>query len=206
MVSLARSTHADAPNLPKPWVLPGAGLSVFHGRLETARLSHYFLPQALMRGRRALYLDGANRFDPLLVARLARQRGQPPADFSARLRVARAFTCFQLTELLARIPRVLGEFAADALIVTGLPELYFDEDVREREAQVAFRRALAALRALRTLPLGVAVFSDAASFQTARRGMFRQLISQASDVWRFELDGEGRPRLVGEKAALPLPA
>ncbi len=206
MVSLARSTHADALNLPKPWVLPGAGLSVFHGRPETARLSHYFLPQALMRGRRTLYLDGANRFDPLLLARLARHGGQAPGDFSARVRVARAFTCFQLTELLARIPRVLGEFAADALIVTGLPELYFDEDMREREAQVAFRRALAALRALRTLPLGVAVFSDAVSFQTARREMFRQLVSQASDVWRFELDGDGRPRLVGEKTAMPLPA
>ncbi|MGP8156142.1 MAG: hypothetical protein ACLQMT_04710 [Candidatus Acidiferrales bacterium] len=206
MVSLARSTHVDASNLPKPWVLPGAGLAVFHGRPETPRLSHYFLPHALMRGRRVLYLDGANRFDPLLLARLARHGGQAPGDFSARVRVARAFTCFQLTELLARIPRVLGEFAADALIVTGLPELYFDEDVREREAQVAFRRALAALRALRTLPLGVAVFSDAASFQTARREMFRQLVSQASDVWRFELDGDGRPRLVGEKAALPLPA
>ena len=159
-----------------------------------------------MRGRRVLYLDGANRFDPLLLARLARHGGQAPGDFSARVRVARAFTCFQLTELLARIPRILGQFAADALIVTGLPELYFDEDVREHEAQVAFRRALAALRALRPLPLGVAVFSDATSFQTARREMFRQLVSQASDVWRFELDGDGRPRLVGEKAALPLPA
>jgi hypothetical protein len=206
MVSLARPTHANAPNLPKPWELPGVGLSVFHGRPETPRLSHYFLRHALMRGRRVLYLDGANRFDPLLLARLARHGGQAPGDFSARVRVARAFTCFQLTELLVRIPRVLGEFAADALVVTGLPELYFDEDVREREAQAAFRRALAALRALRPLPLGVAVFSDAISFQTARREMFRQLVSQASDVWRFELDGEGRPRLVGEKAALPLPA
>jgi hypothetical protein len=206
MVTLVRSVHADAPNLPKPWVLPSAGLSLFHGRPETPRLSHYFLPHALMHGRRALYLDGANRFDPLLMARLARERGQMPADFSARVRVARAFTCFQLTELLVRIPRVLEEFVADALIITGLPELYFDEDVREREAQVAFRRALAALRALCPLPLGVAVFSDAASFQTARRGMFRELASQASDVWRFELDGEGRPRLVGEKAAMPLPA
>jgi len=75
-----------------------------------------------------------------------------------------------------------------------------------RAAERADARALAALRALRPRPLGVAVFSDAASFQTARRGMFRQLLSQASDVWRFELDGDGRPRLVGEKAARPLPA
>jgi hypothetical protein len=206
MVSLASSAHANPPDSPKPWVLPSTGLSVFHGRPETPRLSHYFLPHALVHGRRALYLDGANRFDPLLIARLARERSQAPADFSARVRVARAFTCFQLTELLLRVPRALEGFAADALIITGLPELYFDEDVRHRDAQVAFRRALAALRALRARPLGVAVFSDATSFETPRRGMFRELLSQASGVWRFELDGEGRPRLVGEKAARPLPA
>jgi Rad51 len=206
MVALASSANAKALTLPEPWVLPGAGLSVFYGRPEAPRLSHYFLPRVLMHNRRALYVDGANRFDPLLIARLARQRGRTPADFNDRVRVARAFTCFQLTELLARIPRLLDKFAADVLIVTGLPELYFDEDVREREAQVSFRRARAALNALRPLPLSIALFSDATSFQTPRRGMFRELTSQASTVWRFNLDGEGKPYLVGEKDALPLPA
>jgi hypothetical protein len=151
-----------------------------------------------------LYVDGANRFDPLLIARMARERTRTPAEFNSLVRVARAFTCFQLTELLVRVPHLLHKFAANILIVTGLPELYFDEDVREREAHVSFRRALAAMSALRALPLGVALFSDATSFRTSRGVMFRQLISQASEVWRFDLDGDGRPRLVGEKTVLPL--
>jgi hypothetical protein len=191
---------------PTPWVLPFSGLSLFYGLPESPRLSHYFLPRAFLQGRHVLYVDGANRFDPLLLGRMARQKGSEAAGFSERVRVARAFTCFQLTELLVRMPRLLEKFAADALIVTGLPELYFDEDVREREAYVSFRRALAALGALRSFPLGVALFSDATSFQTARLGMFRQLVAQASDVWRFDLENNGRPRLVSEKAALPLPA
>jgi len=184
----------------KPWVLPPSGLAVFYGRPETPRLFHYFLPRLLAEGKQVLCLDGANRFDPLLIARLARQRGREVAEFNRRIRVARAFTCFQLTELLVRVPRLLEQFAADALVVTALPDLYFDEDVRERDAGASFRHALDALRALRPLPLGVAVFSDATSFETPRRAMFGQLAAQATELWRFALDGEGgKLRLIGEE-------
>jgi len=184
----------------KPWALPPAGLAVFYGRPETPRLFHYFLPRLLAEGKQVLCLDGANRFDPLLIARLARQRGIAAAEFNRRIRVARAFTCFQLTELLVRVPRFLETFAADALIVTALPDLYFDEDVRDREAAVAFGAALDALRALRSLPLGIGVFSDATSFEGARpRAMFPRLAAQASELWRFALDEEnGKLRLIGE--------
>jgi len=162
------ATASSPPAPRKPWALPPAGLAVFYGRPETPRLFHYFLPRLLAEGKQVLCLDGANRFDPLLIARLARQRGIAAAEFNRRIRVARAFTCFQLTELLVRVPRFLEKFAADALIVTALPDLYFDEDVRDREAAVAFGAALDALRALRPLPLGIGVFSDATSFQGPR--------------------------------------
>jgi hypothetical protein len=183
----------------KPWAMPPAGLAVFYGRPETPRLFHYFLPRLLAEGKQVLCLDGANRFDPLLIARLARQRGIAAAEFNRGIRVARAFTCFQLTELLVRVPRFIEKFAADALIVTALPDLYFDEDVRDRDAAVAFRHALDALRALRPLPLGVGVFSDATSHGGPRRAMFTQLTAQATELWRFALDGEnGKLRLIGE--------
>lgn len=207
----------------RPWALPPRGLAVFYGRPETPRLFHYFLPRLLAEGKQVLCLDGANRFDPLLIARLARQRGIAAGEFNRSIRVARAFTCFQLTELLVRVPRLLEKFAADALVVTALPDLYFDEDVRERDACMAFRHALDALRALDPLPLGVAVFSDATSFEAprpagcgfylepagrksglylepARKKMFAQLTAQAAELWRFALDAEnGKLRLIGEQ-------
>ena len=184
----------------KPWALPPDGLAVFYGRPETPRLFHYFLPRLLAEGKRVLCLDGANRFDPLLIARLARQRGIETAEFNRGIRVARAFTCFQLTELLVRVPRFIETFAANALIVTALPDLYFDEDVRDRDAAVAFRHAMDALRALAPLPLGVAVFSDATSFEGPRRAMFTQLTAQATELWRFALNAEnGKLRLIGEE-------
>ena len=186
-----------------PWMLPSAGLAVFYGRPETPRLFHYFLPRLLAEGKQVLCLDGANRFDPLLIARLARQRGREAAEFNRRIRVARAFTCFQLTELLVRAPCFLEKFAADALVVTALPDLYFDEDVREHDAWVAFGHALEALRALEPLPVGVAVFSDATSRRCGpRRAMFGRLAAQSTALWRFALDAEGsKLRLVAQASA-----
>jgi hypothetical protein len=61
------------------------------------------------------------------------------------IRVAHAFTCFQLTELVRRVPKTLERFSADVLIVTALPDLYFDEDVRDREARASFEHALEGL-------------------------------------------------------------
>jgi hypothetical protein len=129
-------------------VLPNSGLAVFDGHRETTRLFHYFLPRLIEQGKHILCLDGGNRFDPLLIARFARHRDVAPAEFNRRIRVARAFTCFQLTELLLRAPKFLRSFPAGVVTVTALPDLYFDEDVREREACTSFERALEALRAL----------------------------------------------------------
>jgi hypothetical protein len=188
-----------------PWRLPETGLAVFHGHPDVPRLFHYFLPRLVSQGKPVLCLDGANRFDPLLIARFARERDTEAAVFNKRLRVARAFTCFQLTELLARTPRLLEKFSARALIVTALPDLYFDEDVREREAAASFRRALEALRVLRPLPLVTAVFTDATSFETPRKNFFTQLLAQADQASQFVVEEGGRLALAGEKRPQQIP-
>ena len=136
----------DASPLPQPWTLPPHGLAVFQG--ATPRLSHYFLPRLLLEGKRVLFLDGANCADPRLLERLARQRSVPFEQFNRQVQIARAFTCFQLTELIARVPQFLADFPAQVLLVTAFPELYFDEDVRDWDACVAFAQALANLRRL----------------------------------------------------------
>src|ERR1700675_1537653 len=150
----------------RPWVLPSRALTLYYGCPEMPRLSHYFLPRVLLEEKRILYLDGANQISPLLIARFARERGLDPSTFNCLVRVSRAFTCFQLTELIRRVPRFLETFAAPVLIVTALPDLFFDEDVRDREARASFEHALEALQQVAMLPISIAVFSDANSFKT----------------------------------------
>jgi hypothetical protein len=122
------------------------GLAVFYGAGNVARLSHYFLPRLLTEGKRVLFLDGANSADPRLLERFARERSVPFERFNRGIQIARAFTCFQLTELIARVPKFLADFPAEVVIVTAFPDLYFDEDVRDWNARVAFEQGLANLR------------------------------------------------------------
>ncbi len=190
----------------KPWTLPQRGMAVFYGPGNTPRLSHYFLPRLLLEGKRVLLLDGANSADPRLLARLARERSVPFERFSRRVELARAFTCFQLTELIARVPRFLASFPAEILMVTALPELYFDEDVRDWEARVAFEQALGHLRRSLLRRLSVAVFTAPETFtpSAARRNFLAKVQAAATEVWHFRRGDDGRPRLICERCSKSL--
>jgi len=208
--NLAQGEIKSPPH--SPWTLPARGLALFHGDRDAARLSHYFLPRLLLERKRILMLDGANCADPRLLERLARQRRVPFEQFCRQIQIARAFTCFQLTELTARLPRFLADFPAQVVIVTAFPELYYDEDLRDWTAQVAFEQALANLQRLagsgdvtRTaMPWRaptVAVFSSAGTFtpSPARRRFFVKLCAAGSEVWQFMQNREGKLGLVCNK-------
>ena len=180
------ASSGETQSSQRPWVLPSRALTLYYGCPEMPRLSHYFLPRVLLAEKRILYLDGANQISPLLVARFARERGLEPSAFNRLIRVSRAFTCFQLTELIRRVPRFLETFDASVLIITALPDLFFDEDVRDREARASFEHALEGLREIAPLPISVAVFSDATSYKTKRRDFFQRLRKQANEVVKVE--------------------
>jgi hypothetical protein len=205
MVEEGLSSSQSPPH--RPWTLPPQGLALFHGDKDTARLSHYFLPRLLLQGKRVLMLDGANCADPRLLERLAGQRRVPFEQFSRQIQIARAFTCFQLTELIARVPQLLTDFPAEVLMVTAFPELYFDEDVRDWNAQVAFEQALANLRRLTgpSLPLTIGLFSSATTFMPspARRRFFEKVCAVGSEVWQFNSNAEGKLRLVCSQRIVP---
>lgn len=190
-----------------PWRLTRQGLAIFEGSGNVPRLSHYFLPSLVSAGKKVLFLDGANSVDPRLMSRLGRRRGIPFDRFNRCVRVCRAFTCFQLTELIARVPKFLAEFPAEAVVVTAFPELYLDEDIQDWDARVAFGQALHHLRSLgqcNAPPLAVGVFSSYETFAppAARRRFFQATCAAATEVWKFQPGEDGRPRLL-PAAALP---
>ncbi len=206
MTSPISAANAEPPAAQNPWVLSHGALTIFYGCPEMPRLSHYFLPRLLFAKKRILYLDGANQISPLLLARFARERGVDPSSVNSLIRVARAFTCFQLTELVRRVPKTLKKFRADALIVTALPDLYFDEDVRDGEARASFEHALEGLLDLAPLHLSIAVFSDATSFKTKRRDFFQRLRNQAQHVVKVESTPDNKLSFTREKNTPLLPA
>ncbi len=193
------AANAEQATVQNPWVLSNSALSVFYGCPEMPRLSHYFLPRLLFAKKQILYLDGANQISPLLLARFARERGVDSSSMNSLIRVARAFTCFQLTELVRRVPKTLEKFSADVLIITALPDLYFDEDIRDREARASFEYALEGLSNVVPLSLSIAVFSDATSFKTKRRDFFQRLRNQADTVVKVESTPDNKLSFTREK-------
>jgi hypothetical protein len=194
------ATSAPIIATTKPWHLPARGVVVFEGEHGTAQLSQYFLPTLVREGKRILFLDGANSVNPRLMAKLAARRGISFQQFNQQVRIARAFTCFQLTELIARVPQFLSESPVQILMVTALPELYFDEDVRDWDARVAFEQAMSHLR--RWLqpcpsPLAIAVFSSALTFSPPepRKRFLAQARSIATELWRFKRGQDGKMQL-----------
>ena len=199
----ARARHGVP--LHRPWTLPPQGLTVFHGAGNVARLSHYFLPRLLLEGKRVLFLDGANSADPRLLERFARERSVQFERFNRGIQIARAFTCFQLTELIARVPKFLADFAAEVVIVTAFPDLYFDEDVRDWNARVAFEQGL---RNLSHVAAGLSrhdggvkppLPAPSAFRRTGRGGLCPPAIPASFDAaapgaQRAPLPGRGEPR------------
>jgi hypothetical protein len=102
--------------------------------------------------------------------------------------------------LIERASQFLAKFPASVVIVTALPDIYFDEDIRDREARASFEHALQSLCHLAKQPLSVVVFSDATSFPTQRRMFFQRLIAQADRVTKFEMQADNKITFISEKA------
>jgi hypothetical protein len=109
-----------------------------------------------------------------------------------RVRLSRAFTCFQLAELIERTPAAARRTGARRVVLTGVPDIFDDEELSDAEARAVFRRALARLRGWKPPVLTTLVFSDQAAQRRGLRAQLeRELFRQADGVYRLEESAAG---------------
>lgn len=162
------------------------GLVVIGGHPESSRLSHYFIAGPLLRGETVLFLDAANCFSPHQLALFARRCRRPEGELLRRVLVSRAFTCFQLAELIERTRVAARRTCARLAVLTGMPDIFDDEEIAAEEAQRVFRHCLEEMR--RWLPCGLTalVFSDAdPAARPLRPQLAQQLARHATGVYRL---------------------
>ena len=190
------------------------GLIFLHGHEQASRLSHYFLAAPLARGETVLFLDAANCFDPYKVAKFARLRqgfgGQArhgecaPEEFLQRVRVSRAFTCFQMAELVERTAGAARRFGARRVVLTGFPDIFDDEEIPATQAKAAFARTQPHFRRWSALRLRALAFSDRAPKPSPlRKWLMGQLSRWATAVYRLE-EGPAGLVLREEKRSAPI--
>ncbi len=145
----ARHLARTRPLLPAepalfPWLarrfLPGE-LTVWAGPESAVEplLEMLYVGNAQARGRISL-LEGANRFHPYRIGELGRAAGVDAGETVRRIRLARAFTAYQMVALVDRWLAELRRHPPTLLVGHDLPALFTDDEVPAEEQRGLLRR------------------------------------------------------------------
>ena len=152
-----------------------------------------------------IMLDGANRFDPYTVSSFARKASISPESLLKRIRIARAFTCYQMATLMGeKLTGLLREKVRIAqaqkpwVILLGPITTFLDEDVPEREVRPLFERSLRKVEILAEEGVPFFLFQALIPSHSKRAYLMKRLFQFANLVWRISLDDEG-PKVTLEK-------
>jgi hypothetical protein len=127
-------------------------ISLFWGTQAPARPLLTAATTIAASGLPVRLFDGGNSFDGYFVARLARQlalasaphaTAVDPYDILDRMHLSRAFTCFQLAELIETAPA-----GPEPLFVLDLLATFYDESVPLRDSERLLATTLTHLRRL----------------------------------------------------------
>jgi hypothetical protein len=146
-----------------------------------------------VHGSQPRLFDGGNRFDGYFVARLARRLTPRPYAVLDTIRLSRAFTCFQLAELIEVAPA-----SSEPLFVLDLLNTFYDESVPLRDSERLLGQVIADLKRLaRSGPVMVAA-SEPKSMVEDRWGMLDRLQAAAQTSWMLKpppSEATDQPRL-----------
>jgi len=218
---LFQLTLADPPAFPRKVLFWGDGVG---------GISSYVAGWMAGKGIDVILLDGANRFDPYMASSFARKAMIPPERLLKRIRIARAFTCYQMATLMGeRLVSLLRQEGAAVprqklwVILLGPITTFFDEDVPEREVRPLFERSLKRVEEIAMEGIPFFLFQPSAVSKNnpptsplVKRGLMdskrayltRRLFQFSNLVWRISLDDQ-EPRLILEKgldSVIPVPA
>jgi len=178
-----------------PLSLGGAGLetliqprlSLFWGAHTPTRALLMLVAALAGRGYAPRIYDGGNRFDGYYIARLARRVSARPQELLERIHLSRAFTCFQLAELIENTPA-----DPEPLIVLDLLTTFYDESVPLREVERLLDTSLAHLRQLAVSGPVIIGAREPRAPVRARWSLLERLQIAADAAWMLQPPVEGR--------------
>jgi hypothetical protein len=162
------------------------GKVLFWGE-RAGEISSYVAGWLAGKGTDVIVLDGANRFDPYMASSFARKALIPPERLLRRIRIARAFTCYQMAVMigerlhsLLRREGTTGQSENRWVILLGPITPFMDEDVSEREVRPLFERSLRKIEEMALIGIPFFLFQSSilnSPFPPLTRGGHRHLHS-----------------------------
>ena len=182
-------------------------------------ISSYVAGWMAGKGIEVIVLDGANRFNAYTVSSFARRALIPPERLLKSIRIARAFTCYQMATLMGeQLISLLKQEEATKLrqrrwvILLGPLTTFLDEDVPEREVRPLFERSLRKIEGMASGGVPFLLFQSHPPLPPLRKGgeggwmsskrayLMRRLFQFSNLIWRISLDEE--PQIVLEKGQI----
>lgn len=139
-------------------------------------------------GRPVYVVDGDNSFRSYRISRYAREMNLDPRHALAQVQVSRAFTCYQLAEIVVRLDHCMDMIGCAGIVCLGLLGTLYDEDVAWSEAQRLLQEVIAHLKVLaERWPVIVTVRPPSPKAQN-RLGLIQVLMQQADVVQILQSD------------------
>jgi hypothetical protein len=183
-------------------------------------ISSYVAGWLAGKGIAVIVVDGANRFDPYMPSSFARKALIPPEKLLKNIRIARAFTCYQMAALMGeQLTLLLGRDGATELlqrpwvILLGPLPTFLDEDVPEREVRPLFERSLKKIEEMALKGVPFLLFQSNPPSSTLRKGgegrfmsskrayLMRRLFQFSNLVWRISLEDQELKVILEKKIA-----
>ena len=198
-ISMAPSVVFSSLTLPRKVLVCGD---------QASELATRIISRAVCRGKQVRFICGDNCFDPYAVARFAKQHRKRPQDAMRSILIARAFTAYQLTELVNGLDPATPSQAVT--IISGPCSIFFDEDIRIVDAARCFYRMLWRLVELSQSGMPLLLAQGPVPADT-RRAYFLTDLCRAADVilkydalHTFTLEYGGHVSLARLKALEPM--
>jgi hypothetical protein len=105
-------------------------------------------------------IDGANRFDGYFLVEVARRTRQDYREVLKRFHISRTFTCYQTeSTIVERLDRFLSSIRSGLVVILGLLDTYYDDQVPLQEASRSLDRVCRKLRQLRNRGVSILLAS-----------------------------------------------
>ena len=128
-------------------------------------------------------IDGAMRFNSYTISRIAELLRVPPKILLGRTYVTRSFTAFQTeAAITTKLPRFLETTPCRIVIILGLLDTYYDEQVKPHECQNSLQRIMRSLKELTKRNIHVLIADVEVSNPPPGKVNLFQLIHHAADV------------------------
>jgi hypothetical protein len=135
-----------------------------------------------------VWIDGGNSVDPYEIGRVCRRFGRDRDEVLDSVRVARAFTAYQLVSLIdERLEDELERTGAGMVVLSCLPDLFLDKELRWSESYSLLRQCVEKTLALTRRKGLVTLITNLGLMKIVQRKSLKNLLyGTADDIIRIE--------------------